>query len=75
MTSSTQGGSSVRCLYPAYVFFKSGLTIACLKSAGTFDVVTDAFVVAVVSGTNSCEHCFSSHVGIGSNSHDLTGCN
>ena len=24
-------------------------------------------------GTNSCEHYFSSHVGIGSNSHYLTG--
>ena len=54
-------------------FFKSGLTIDCLKSAGTFDVVRDSFIVAVISSTNSCEHCFSSHIGIGSNSHDLTG--
>ena len=38
-----------------------------------FDVVRDALIVAVFNGTNSCEHCFSSHVGIGSNSHDLTG--
>ena len=45
--------------------------MACTKSAGTFDVVRDAFVVAVISGTNSCEHCFSGHVGIGSNSHDI----
>ena len=54
-------------------FFKSGLTIACLKSANKFDVMRDAYIVAVIGGTNSCEHCFSSHVGIGSNSHDLTG--
>ena len=54
-------------------FFQSGLTIACLELAGTFDAVRDPFIVAVVSGTNSCEHCFSSHVGVGSNSHDLTG--
>ena len=33
----------------------------------------DAFIVAVISGTNSCEHCFISHVGIGSNSHGLAG--
>ena len=54
-------------------FFKSGLTIVCLKLAGTFDVVRDAFIVAVISGTNLREHCFSSHAGIGSNSHHLTG--
>ena len=36
-------------------------------------MVRDAFIVPVISGTNSCEHCFSSDVGIGSNSHDLTG--
>ena len=54
-------------------FLQSGLTIARLKLAGTFDVVRDPFIVAMISGTNSCEHCFSSHVGIGSNSHDLTG--
>ena len=54
-------------------FFKSGLTIACLKSAGTFDVVRDAFTLAVIRGTNSCEHRFSSHVNMRSNSHDLTG--
>ena len=47
-------------------FFKSGLMIACLKSVGTF-------IIAFISGTNSCEHCFNSHVDIGSNSHDLTG--
>ena len=55
------------------VFFLSGLTIACMKSANKFDVMRDAYIVAVISGTNSCEHCFSSHVGIGYNSHDLTG--
>ena len=54
-------------------FFQSGLTIACLELADTFDVVRDPLIVAVVSGTNSCGHCFSSHVGNGSNSHDLTG--
>ena len=74
MANSTQGGSCVRCLCKMpRRFFKSGLTIACLKSAGTFDVVRDAFIVAVISGTNSCEHCFINHVGIGSNSHYLTG--
>ena len=36
-------------------------------------MVRDAFIVAVISDTNSCEHCFSSHVGFGYNSHDLTG--
>ena len=36
-------------------------------------MVKNAFIVAVISGTNSCEHCFSSHVSIGSNSHDLIG--
>ena len=35
-------------------------------------MVRDAFIVAVISGTNSCKHCFSGHVGIGSNSHYLT---
>ena len=33
----------------------------------------DAFIVAVISGTVSCEHFFSSHVGTGSNSHGLAG--
>ena len=47
--------------------------IACLKSAGTLDVVIDAFIVSLISGTNSCEHCLGSQVGIGSNSYDLTG--
>ena len=36
-------------------------------------MVRDAVIVAVISGTKLHEHCFSSHVGIGSNSHDLTG--
>ena len=54
-------------------FFRSGLTIACLKSAGTCDDVRDAFIITVITGTNSAEHRFRSHVGIGSNSHDLTG--
>ena len=72
MVSSTQGGSCVN-IASIVIFFKSGLTIAFLESAGTFDVVRDAFIVAVISGTNSCEHCFSSHVDIGYNSHDLTG--
>ena len=53
-------------------FFRNGLTIACLKSAGTCDDVGDTFIV-VITGTNSTEHCFRSHIGIESNSHDLTG--
>ena len=36
-------------------------------------MVRDAFIAAVISGTNSYEHCFSNHAGIGTNSHDLTG--
>ena len=47
-------------------FFKSGLITARLKSGGTTDLVSDAFMVVVISGTSSDEHCFSSHVGIGS---------
>ena len=68
MASSTQGGSCVKYIYPASVFFKGGLTIACWNSVSTFDVVRDAFIVAVISGTNSYEHCFSNHAGIGTNS-------
>ena len=47
-------------------FFKSGLITARLKSGGTTDLVRDAFMIVVISGTSSDEHCFSSHVGIGS---------
>ena len=68
MASSTQGGICVKYLYPATVFFKSGLTIACLNSVGTFDVVRDTFIVAVISGTNSYEHRFSNHASIGTHS-------
>ena len=54
-------------------FFKSGLITARLKSGGTTDLVRDAFMIVVISGTSSDEHCFSSHVGIGSNSQVLQG--
>ena len=47
-------------------FFKSGLITARLKSGGTTDLVSDAFMIVVISGTSSDEHCFRSHVGIGS---------
>ena len=54
-------------------FFKSGLITARLKSGGTTDLVSDAFMIVVISGTSSDEHCFSSHVGIGSSSQVLQG--
>ena len=54
-------------------FFKSGLITARLKSDGTTDLVRDAFMIVVISGTSSDEHCFSSHVGIGSSSQVLEG--
>ena len=54
-------------------FFKSGLITARLKSGGTTDLARDAFVIVVISGTSSDEHCFSSHVGIGSSSQVLQG--
>ena len=54
-------------------FFKSGLITARLKSGGTTDLVRDAFMIVVISGTSSDEHCFSSHVGIGSSSQVLEG--
>ena len=42
-------------------FFKSGLITARLTSGGTTDVVRDAFMIVVISGTSSDEHCFSSN--------------
>ena len=54
-------------------FFKSGLITARLKSGGTTDLVRDAFMIVLISGTSSDEHCFSSHVGIGSSSQVLEG--
>ena len=54
-------------------FFKCGLITARLKSGGTTDLVRDAFMIVVISGTSSDEHYFSSHVGIGSSSQVLQG--
>ena len=33
-------------------FFRSGLTTALLKTSGTTDLVSDVFIVTVISGTS-----------------------
>ena len=65
------GNSSVR---PGLdqAFFKSSLIIACLKFVGTCDVGSDLFIMVMME-TSWSALCFSSQVGTGSNTHDLSG--
>ena len=54
-----------------YVFFSSGLTIACLHCSGKTSVNRELLIIDVNSGNNSSKHSFSSHVGMGSSLQDL----
>ena len=44
---------------------------ALLYDVGTLPVLREALTIFVMMGTNSAEHYFTSHVGMGSSSHDL----
>ena len=47
-------------------FFKSGVTIACLKWGGTIPVEKEALTINVINETRSSGHCLVREVGIGS---------
>ena len=56
-----------------YVFLRSGLTWACLKSSGNKPEHSDAFIISVIGLSNASRQDFNSTVGSGSSSQDLFG--
>ena len=56
-----------------FSLFINGRTCELLNDDGTCEVSIEVLTISVNVGKSSGKHNFDSHVGIGSNSHDLLG--